>query len=51
MHNELNDLYEPPINNYNQNERFEQTNEQITLQKFKKMIAQNYHSILSKYLY
>ena len=51
MHNELNDLYEPPIDNYNQNERFDQTNEQITLQNFKKMFAQNYHSILSKYLY
>ena len=51
MHNELNDLYKPVIDNYNQNERYDQTNEQITLRNFKRMFAQNYHSILSKYLY
>jgi ubiquitin C-terminal hydrolase len=51
MHNELNDLYKPAIDNYNQNERYDQTDEQLTLQNFKRMFAQNYHSILSKYLY
>ena len=51
MHNELNDLYDPVIDNNDQNERFDQTNEALTLQNFKNMFNKNYHSILSKYLY
>ena len=51
MHNELNDLEEVNIPNFNENEIIDQRNEVAIFNYFKNKNAKSYHSILSRYLY